>query len=135
MDTTIYTSFYRTSGNSFNNGPAPPPPPSPLSPLSPPSTNTPPPSRRPAVPSSAGKDTPAKDGGKHSKLGGGAVAGIVICLLVVGAIVAFLVIKRKSWRLSRGQDPEQNEPLSPLASGLKRKCFHLIADVLVGTTS
>jgi hypothetical protein len=42
-------------------------------------------------------------------------------LLVVGALVAFLVIKRKSWRLSRGQDPEQNEPLSPLASGLKRK--------------
>jgi len=110
----------QTSGNSFNNGPAPPPPPSSLSPLSPPSTDTPPPSRRPAVPSSAGKDTPAKDGGKHSKLGGGAVAGIVICLLVVGAIVAFLVIKRKSWRLSRGQDPEQNEPLSPLASGLKQ---------------
>jgi len=110
----------QTSGNSFNNGPAPPPPPSSLSPLSPPSTDTPPPSRRPAVPSSAGKDTPAKDGGKHSKLGGGAVAGIIICLLVVGAIVAFLVIKRKSWRLSRGQDPEQNEPLSPLASGLKQ---------------
>ncbi|XP_066395289.1 protein STRUBBELIG-RECEPTOR FAMILY 7-like isoform X1 [Miscanthus floridulus] len=109
----------QTSGNSFNNGPAPPPPPSSLSPLSPPSTNTPPPSQRPAVPSSAGKDTPAKDGGKHSKLGGGAVAGIVICLLIVGAIVAFLVIKRKSWRLSQGQDPEQNEHLSPLASGLK----------------
>ena len=53
--------------------------------------------------------------------GDGAVAGIVICLLDVGAIDAFLVIKRKSWRLSWGQDPEQNEPLSPLASGLKRK--------------
>ncbi|XP_066400393.1 protein STRUBBELIG-RECEPTOR FAMILY 7-like [Miscanthus floridulus] len=109
----------QTSGNSFNNGPAPPPPPSTPT-LSPPSPNTPPPSWRPAVPSTAGKGTPAEDGGKHSKLDGGAVAGIVICLLVVGAIVAFLVIKRKSWRLSQGQDPEQNEPLSPLASGLKQ---------------
>lgn len=107
----------QTSGNSFNNGPAPPPPPSSSSP---PSTNTPPPSRQHAVPSSAGKNAPSENGGKHSKLGGGAVAGIIICLLVVGAIVAFLVIKRKSWRLSQGQDPEQNEPLSPFASGLKQ---------------
>lgn len=107
----------QTSGNSFNNGPAPPPPPSSSSP---PSINTPPPSRQHAVPSSAGKNTPSENGGKHSKLGGGAVAGIIICFLVVGAIVAFLVIKRKSWRLSQGQDPEQNEPLSPFASGLKQ---------------
>ncbi|KAL6656970.1 hypothetical protein ACP70R_004750 [Stipagrostis hirtigluma subsp. patula] len=100
------------SGNSFNNGPAPPPPPS---------TYTPSPPRRPAIPSTDGNNNPAEDGGKHSKkLGGGAIAGIVICLLVVGALVAFLVIKRKSWRLSRTQDPEQNEPLSPLASGLKQ---------------
>lgn len=49
------------------------------------------------------------------------MAGIVICLLVAGALVVFFFIKRKSWRLSRRQDPEQNEPLSPLASGLKRK--------------
>ncbi|XP_062187186.1 protein STRUBBELIG-RECEPTOR FAMILY 7-like isoform X1 [Phragmites australis] len=102
---------FQTSGNSFNNGPAPPPPPPPY---------TPPPPRRPAVPSTGGNNSPAEDGGRHSKLGGGAVAGIVICLLVVCALVSFLVIKRKSWRLSRGQDPEQNEPLSPLASGLKQ---------------
>ncbi|TVU37911.1 hypothetical protein EJB05_11254 [Eragrostis curvula] len=105
----------QTSGNSFNNDPAPPPPPSP------PSTYTPPPTSRPAVPSSTdGNDSPAEDHGKHSKLGGGAVAGIVICLLAFSALVAFLVIKRNSWKLSRGQDPEQNEPLSPLASGLKQ---------------
>ncbi|WVZ66706.1 hypothetical protein U9M48_015895 [Paspalum notatum var. saurae] len=104
------------SGNSFSNGPAPPPPPSA------PSSYTPPPSSRPAVPSTHVDENPAQEGGKsrHSKLGGGAVAGIVICLLVVGALVAFFVIKRKSWRLSRGQDPEQKEPLSPLASGLKQ---------------
>ncbi|CAN6219516.1 unnamed protein product [Urochloa humidicola] len=107
----------QTSGNSFNDGPAPPPP----SP-SPPSSYKPPPSWRPPVPSADSNNSPTEDGvkGKHSKLGGGAVAGIVICLLVVGALVTFLVIKRKSWRLSRGQDPEQNEPLSPLASGLKQ---------------
>ncbi|KAF8668760.1 hypothetical protein HU200_051948 [Digitaria exilis] len=110
----------QTSGNSFDNGPAPPPPPS--TPSSPSSSYIPPPSWRPAVPSTDGNNNPAENGGKgkHSKLGGGAIAGIVICLLFVGTLVAFLVIKRKSWRLSRGQDPEQNEPLSPLASGLKQ---------------
>ncbi|CAM0906768.1 unnamed protein product [Alopecurus aequalis] len=51
---------------------------------------------------------------------GGAIAGIVICLLVVGAMVTFFVIKRKSWKLSLRRDPEQNEPLSPLASGFKQ---------------
>ncbi|KAG2646837.1 protein STRUBBELIG-RECEPTOR FAMILY 7-like isoform X2 [Panicum virgatum] len=109
----------QTSGNSFNNGPAPPPPPSPSSSYTPPPS---PASQQAPVPSTNGNNSPAEDAGKgkHSKLGGGAVAGIVICLLVVGALVAFLVIKRKSWRLSRGQDPEQNEPLSPLASGLKQ---------------
>ncbi|CAL5061621.1 unnamed protein product [Urochloa decumbens] len=114
----------QTSGNSFKDGPAPPPPPSPppSPPSSPPSSYTPSPSWRSPVPSADGNNSPTEDGGKgkHSKLGGGAVAGIVICLLVVGALVAFLVIKRKSWRLSRGQYPEQNEPLSPLASGLKQ---------------
>jgi hypothetical protein len=109
----IWSSIYRISGNSFNDGPAPPPPPS---------TNTPPLINPPAVPSSTdSNDSQAEGHGKHSKLGGGAVAGIVICLLVFGALVAFLVIKRNSWRISRGQDPEQNEPLSPLGSGLKRK--------------
>jgi hypothetical protein len=109
----ICSSIYRISGNSFNDGPAPPPQPSP------PSANTPPLTTPPAVPSSTdSNDSQAEDHVKHSKLGG---AGIVICLLVFGALVAFLVIKRNSWRISRGQDPEQNEPLSPLASGLKRK--------------
>ncbi|KAK3125710.1 hypothetical protein QOZ80_7BG0608750 [Eleusine coracana subsp. coracana] len=107
----------QTSGNSFNDGPAPPPPPSP------PSTYTPPQTSRPAVPSSTGgdgNDSRAEYQSKHSKLGGGAVAGIVISLLAFGALAAFLVIKRNSWRMSHGRDPEQNEPLSPLASGLKQ---------------
>lgn len=41
------------------------------------------------------------------------------------------MIKRKSWRLSRGKDPEQNEPLSPLASGLKRKSHSTYVFILV----
>lgn len=109
-----------TNGNSFNNGPAPPPPP----------YTPPPPLQRPAVPSTNGNNSPSDGGSKRSKLEGGPVAGIVICLLVVGAIVAFLVIKRKTWKLSRGKDPEQNEPLSPIASGLKQmKSIKIISTI------
>ncbi|CAM0906770.1 unnamed protein product [Alopecurus aequalis] len=101
----------RTTGNSFSNGPAPPPPPG----------TAPTPQRpRPTVPSSNGSNGSSDSGSKHSKLAGGAIAGIVICLLVVGAMVTFFVIKRKSWKLSLRRDPEQNEPLSPLASGFKQ---------------
>uniref|UniRef100_A0ACD5YWY2 Uncharacterized protein n=3 Tax=Avena sativa TaxID=4498 RepID=A0ACD5YWY2_AVESA len=99
----------QTTGNSFSNGPAPPPPP-----------GTTPAPQRPAVPSSSGSNASSDSGSKHSKLQGGAIAGIVICLLVVGAIVTFFAIKRKSWKLSLRRDPEQNEPLSPLASGFKQ---------------
>ncbi|VAH27946.1 unnamed protein product [Triticum turgidum subsp. durum] len=105
----------QTTGNSFSNGPAPPPPPA----TNPTPTPTPTP-QRPALPSSNDNNGPSNSGSKHSKLQGGAIAGIVICLLVLGAMFAFFVIKRKSWKLSRGQDPEQKEPLSPLASGFKQ---------------
>uniref|UniRef100_A0ACD5YWX7 Uncharacterized protein n=1 Tax=Avena sativa TaxID=4498 RepID=A0ACD5YWX7_AVESA len=109
----------QTTGNSFSNGPAPPPPP-----------GTTPAPQRPAVPSSSGSNALSDSGSKHSKLQGGAVAGIVICLLVVGAIVTFFVIKRKSWKLSLRRDPEQNEPLSPLASGFK----HMKSIKIISTT-
>lgn len=112
----------QTAGNSFSNGPAPPPPPGTTSPPQGP--------QRPALPSRNGNNGSSDSGSKHSKLKGGAVAGIVICLLVVSAIVAFFVIKRKSWKLSRGRDPEQNEPLSPLASGLKQmKSIKIISTI------
>ena len=112
----VLHSFRRTTGNSFSNGPAPPPPPA----TNPTPTPTPMP-QRPALPSSNDNNGPSDSGSKHSKLQGGAIAGIVICLLVLGAMFAFFVINRKSWKLSRGRDPEQKEPLSPLASGFKRK--------------
>jgi hypothetical protein len=105
-------SFCRTTGNSFSNGPAPPPPPG--------TTPTPTPQRT-APPSRNASNGSSDSGSQHSKLQGGAIAGIVICLLVVGAMVTFFVIKRKSWKFSVRRDPEQNEPLSPLASGFKRK--------------
>lgn len=42
--------------------------------------------------------------------------------MVVGAVVAFFLIKRKSVRRQQGYDPEKNEHLSPLASRkIKRK--------------
>jgi hypothetical protein len=42
--------------------------------------------------------------------------------MVVGALVAFFLIKRKSVRRQQGCDPEKNEHLSPLASRkIKRK--------------
>jgi hypothetical protein len=120
----VLPSFCRTSGNSFSNGPAPPPPP-----------GTTPAPQRPAVPSSNGSSVSSDSGSKHSKLQGGAIAGIVICLLVVGAMVTFFVIKRKSWKLSLRRDPEQNEPLSPLASGFKRKRYCLLRVLQVHLTT
>ncbi|XP_047063066.1 protein STRUBBELIG-RECEPTOR FAMILY 7-like isoform X2 [Lolium rigidum] len=101
----------QTTGNSFSNGPAPPPPPG--------TTPTPTPQRT-APPSRNASNGSSDSGSQHSKLQGGAIAGIVICLLVVGAMVTFFVIKRKSWKFSVRRDPEQNEPLSPLASGFKQ---------------
>lgn len=50
------------------------------------------------------------------------LAGIVIPLVVVGALVAFFLIKKKSVRRQQGRDPEKNEHLGPLASRkVKRK--------------
>ncbi|KAI3737804.1 hypothetical protein L2E82_27816 [Cichorium intybus] len=75
-------------GNSWNSGPAPPPPP-----------GTPPvpsggQSRQPSgsVPSSGG----STGGKKKSGVSGGAIAGIVISVLIVGAFIAFILLKRRS---------------------------------------
>uniref|UniRef100_A0A0D9X1J4 Protein kinase domain-containing protein n=2 Tax=Leersia perrieri TaxID=77586 RepID=A0A0D9X1J4_9ORYZ len=118
----------QTNGNSFGTGPSPPPPPPPYK--SPPYKSPP---QRPAGPTTTGNSIPSNDGGKHSKLSGGAVAGIVVCLVVVGAIVAFFVIKRRYWTLRRGGDPEQKEPLSPIASGLKDSFKHMKSIRIIST--
>uniref|UniRef100_A0A0E0LNE6 Protein kinase domain-containing protein n=1 Tax=Oryza punctata TaxID=4537 RepID=A0A0E0LNE6_ORYPU len=108
----------QTNGNSFGSGPSPPPPPYQSPPYKPPPYKSPQ-TRQPAAPTTTVNNSPSDDGRKHSKLSGGTIAGIVVCLVVVGAIVAFFVIKRKYWALPRGGDPEQKEPLSPIVSGFK----------------
>ncbi|CAN6312445.1 unnamed protein product [Urochloa humidicola] len=102
----------QTSGNTFSNSPALP------------ASDTPPsrpsPSRNPSHNnnnSSPSRGRDSDNGGKSSKVGSPAVAGIVISLVIVGALVAFFLIKRKSMRRQHGGDPEKNEHLSPLASG------------------
>ncbi|KAI7735826.1 hypothetical protein M8C21_017110, partial [Ambrosia artemisiifolia] len=57
------------------------------------------------------------DGGKKSGVNGGAIAGIVISVLVVGALIAFFLLKKKS-RKSSHTDIEkmENQPFASLAS-------------------
>uniref|UniRef100_A0ACD5WXH1 Uncharacterized protein n=1 Tax=Avena sativa TaxID=4498 RepID=A0ACD5WXH1_AVESA len=114
------------SGNSFINipSPAPPaqttPPPQPSPTGSPSDSNNSPPTNSNSKPSneSNGGNVEGRDGGKR-KVGGGAVAGIVISLVVLGTMVTFFLIKRKSMRRQQGRDPEKDVPLTltPLASG------------------
>lgn len=119
-----YCCCCRTSGNSFSNSlpPAATVPPSDTRPSRPSPSGTPSHSNHNSSPS-RGRDTDyGGSGGKSSKVTGAAVAGIVISLVVVCALVGFFLIKRKSVRCNQGGDPEKNEHLSPLASGkIKRK--------------
>ncbi|KAL0354410.1 UNVERIFIED_CONTAM: protein STRUBBELIG-RECEPTOR FAMILY 7 [Sesamum radiatum] len=80
----------KTSGNSFNSGPAPPPPPG-----TPPATR---PNRnhRSGGGGGSSNDGGSGNGGSKSGIGGGAIAGIVISVLVVGAIAAFFIVKKRS---------------------------------------
>ncbi|CAH2036605.1 unnamed protein product [Thlaspi arvense] len=96
-------------GNSFNTGPAPPPPP-----------GTPPihgsPSRKPrgGEKQSSG-DSTSNGGSKKSGIGAGAIAGIIVSLVVVTALVAFfLVRKRKRSKGSSSMDIEKtdNQPFT-----------------------
>nr|XP_051214671.1 protein STRUBBELIG-RECEPTOR FAMILY 7-like [Lolium perenne] len=112
----------QTSGNSFSNSPSEPPAPTSQTTPSPQPSSTGSPSDSNSdsnnnLPSgSNGGNVSGSDGGKR-KVGGGAVAGIVISLLVLGAMVSFFFIKRKYMRPRQGGDPEKDVPLAPLASG------------------
>ncbi|XP_019193233.1 PREDICTED: protein STRUBBELIG-RECEPTOR FAMILY 7-like [Ipomoea nil] len=100
----------QTDGNTWNSGPAPPPPPG-----TPPANK---PNRNRQSGSGASNDS---DGGGKSGIGGGAIAGIVISILVIGAIVAFFVMKRRSRRKSTDIEKSENEMFSPLASKQEMK--------------
>ncbi|XP_022148647.1 protein STRUBBELIG-RECEPTOR FAMILY 7-like isoform X2 [Momordica charantia] len=95
----------QTNGNSFSSGPAPPPPP-----------GTPPATRRNRNRNS-GSNSPSNGGsgeGEKSGISGGGIAGIIISVLVVGAIVAFFLVRRKSKRSSTDIEKLDNQPLQPL---------------------
>ncbi|KAJ3673206.1 hypothetical protein LUZ60_006580 [Juncus effusus] len=98
----------KVDGNSWSNGPAPPPPPYVPPPPSPTRKNNNP------SPSNNNGNAPKKP------VSGGGIAGIVISLLVVFAVVAvlaFIIMKRKSIKFSRNHEGvERDEPLTPLAS-------------------
>ncbi|KAL6878224.1 hypothetical protein ACP4OV_012394 [Aristida adscensionis] len=129
------------SGNSFTNSPsqaAPSPPPYSPPARAPPTgipthSNNSPSGRSGADNGGGGAGSSTSTGERRSKVGGGAVAGIVIALVVIGALGAFFLIKRKSMRHRQGGDPEKNEHMSPLASGKIRQ-LRPISAVLLSPT-
>ncbi|XP_056158701.1 protein STRUBBELIG-RECEPTOR FAMILY 7-like [Syzygium oleosum] len=97
-------------GNSWSSGPAPPPPP-----------GTPPASKPNHNKNSGSGNSPSNgdsgSGSKKSGIGGSGVAGIVISILLVVAVVAFFVVKRRCQRrLASDEEKLDNQPFAPLAS-------------------
>ncbi|XP_041015839.1 protein STRUBBELIG-RECEPTOR FAMILY 7-like isoform X1 [Juglans microcarpa x Juglans regia] len=94
------------NGNSWSSEPAPPPPP-----------GTPPARKRPNH-KSGGNESPSdgSGGGNKPGIGGGGIAGIVISIFIVGAIVAFFLMKRRSRRPLSDIEKLDNQPFAPLAS-------------------
>ncbi|XP_054781215.1 protein STRUBBELIG-RECEPTOR FAMILY 7-like [Prosopis cineraria] len=99
-------------GNAWSSGPAPPPPPG-----TPPATRS---TRTHKTGGGSGRNTPSdadtSDNDKKSGIGVGGIAGIVISILVVGAIVAFFLMKRRSRKPSPDMENVDNQPFAPLAS-------------------
>lgn len=96
----------RKDGNTFNTGPAPPPPPG-----TPPIRRSPTPksgNRGSSSPSNGGDSSSSGDS-KSSGLGAGGIAGIVISLLVVTALIAFFLIKRKRSKRTSSTDIERSD--------------------------
>lgn len=95
----------QTDGNSWSSGPAPP---------SPPGTQS---SHRK---SGKHQSTSSQDSGSNSEKSGlsaGGVAGVVIAILVVGAIVGFFIFKRRSRRSAPEVEKlDINKPFVPAAS-------------------
>ncbi|XP_023766750.1 protein STRUBBELIG-RECEPTOR FAMILY 7 [Lactuca sativa] len=94
-------------GNSWNSGNAPPPPPG-----SPASGS----GNRNRQPSGNGNPSTSNsgNGGKKSGVSGGAIAGIVISILVVGAVIAFFLVKKRSRKSRTDIEKTENQPFAPL---------------------
>ncbi|GAA0160948.1 hypothetical protein LIER_17382 [Lithospermum erythrorhizon] len=100
----------KTSGNTWNSAPAPPPPPGT------------PPARRASPSHKSGNNGGSSDvggnggGSSKSSIGAGGIAGIVISILVVGAIAALFILKRRSRKSSTDIEKLDNQSFVPLAS-------------------
>ncbi|KAL0429967.1 UNVERIFIED_CONTAM: protein STRUBBELIG-RECEPTOR FAMILY 6 [Sesamum radiatum] len=101
------------SGNLFKDVPAPPP--SPGTPAKrPPNQNQ----KSGATSSSlhSGGSEGNGGGGSKSGIGAGAIAGIIISVLIVGAILALFIVKRRSRKSSVDIEKHDNLPFAPPAS-------------------
>lgn len=101
-------SVYRTDGNSWSTGPAPPPPPF----TAPPHSR----SNRRKSPGQHSNGSNNTSSGGSSGIGAGAIAGIIISVLVIGAVVAFFLIKRKQRKVAMPEHYEQRQPFNSFPS-------------------
>lgn len=107
MTSTNYVVVYRTDGNSWSTGSAPPPPP----------FTAPPRSRnRRKSPGQHSNGSNNSSSGGSSSIGAGAIAGIIISVLVVGALVAFFLIKRNKRKSAMPEHYEQRQPFNSFPS-------------------
>ncbi|KAF8723343.1 hypothetical protein HU200_021867 [Digitaria exilis] len=98
----------QTDGNSWSTGPAPPPPPFTAPPHSP--------SNRKKSPGQHSNGSNSSSSSGSSGIGAGAIAGIIISVLVVGAVVAFFLIKRKQRNGAIPEHYEQRQPFNSFPS-------------------
>ncbi|KAL5681278.1 hypothetical protein ACJX0J_007663, partial [Zea mays] len=97
----------QTDGNSWSTGSAPPPPP----------FTAPPRSRnRRKSPGQHSNGSNNSSSGGSSSIGAGAIAGIIISVLVVGALVAFFLIKRNKRKSAMPEHYEQRQPFNSFPS-------------------
>ncbi|GLT51798.1 hypothetical protein SLA2020_251820 [Shorea laevis] len=94
-------------GNSWSSGPAPPPP---LD-IPPASSNRNHKSGSNKSPSDGGSG-----GGSKSGIGAGGIAGIIISIFVVGCIISFFLVKKRSRKSSSDIEKPNDQPLVPPAS-------------------
>ncbi|RLM52648.1 protein STRUBBELIG-RECEPTOR FAMILY 6-like [Panicum miliaceum] len=114
----------QTDGNSWSTGPAPPPPPPPFT--APPHSR----SNRRKSPGQHFNGSNNSSSGGSSGIGAGAIAGIIISVLVIGAVVAFFLIKRKQRKGAMPEHYEQRQPFNSFPSNeLKVVRFYNIVEM------